>query len=318
MNWFYAEGGQQRGPVTQEEFDRLVASGVINDTTLVWREGMGTWQPWGAQKPVRTPPLASSAVAAPPLQTSLGTACEVVLARDYPVSIGSCFDRAHQLVMANFGLLLGSLVLSWFILVAGGMVPLLGMFASFFLTGPLMGGLFLVYLARLRGRPATVGMIFDGFSARYWDLVLSYLIPVLLSVAVVAAAALVVVPVGIFVVRADTSTQSPVLFGVLVALAVLVGLAVWIAMMYFYICWIFSIWLTADKKLPFWSAMELSRKVVRKHWWRIFFVYFLSTLVTMAGTLLCLVGLLYAGPLVVAVWAYLYEDIFGDLAPHSP
>lgn len=318
MNWFYAEGGQRRGPVTQAEFDRLVASGVITDTTLVWHDGMGAWEPWWTQKPGGTPPVVPSEDAAPAPPAGQWATYEAVLTRDYHVNIGGCFDRAHQLLMANFGLLLGSLALCWLILCAGGSIPLLGLFASIFLTGPLMGGLFLIYLARLRGRPATVGMLFDGFSTHYWDLVLAYLIPVLLSVAIVAAVALVVVPAGMLVVHADLSNQAPVLFGILVALAVLVGLIVWVAMIYCYICWKFTIWLTADKKLPFWSAMELSRKVVHRHWWWIFFVQVLSALVTMAGTLLCLVGLIYAAPLAIAVQAYLYEDLFGDLAPHSP
>ena len=46
MDWFYSESGQQRGPVSAEEMAGLVSQGVIRADTLVWREGMASWQPY--------------------------------------------------------------------------------------------------------------------------------------------------------------------------------------------------------------------------------------------------------------------------------
>lgn len=46
MNWFYAQDGQQAGPVEDGELDRLVQTGTINTTTLVWHSGMTSWQPY--------------------------------------------------------------------------------------------------------------------------------------------------------------------------------------------------------------------------------------------------------------------------------
>ena len=45
MAWFYAEGGQQKGPVDDSVLDDLVRSGVIRPETLIWREGQANWQP---------------------------------------------------------------------------------------------------------------------------------------------------------------------------------------------------------------------------------------------------------------------------------
>lgn len=45
MNWYYADQGQQAGPVTEEQFRELVHSGKIQPDTLVWREGMTDWVP---------------------------------------------------------------------------------------------------------------------------------------------------------------------------------------------------------------------------------------------------------------------------------
>jgi uncharacterized RDD family membrane protein YckC len=47
MNWYYSEGGKQQGPVEETELNRLVTLGTINRDTLVWHEGLTSWQPLG-------------------------------------------------------------------------------------------------------------------------------------------------------------------------------------------------------------------------------------------------------------------------------
>jgi Domain of unknown function (DUF4190)/GYF domain 2 len=41
--WFYSEGDQQAGPVSDAELHALVTAGRILPTTLVWRDGMAKW-----------------------------------------------------------------------------------------------------------------------------------------------------------------------------------------------------------------------------------------------------------------------------------
>ncbi len=47
MEWYYAEGKEQKGPVSEEQFAELLRTGVIQQQTLVWREGMSAWKPYG-------------------------------------------------------------------------------------------------------------------------------------------------------------------------------------------------------------------------------------------------------------------------------
>jgi uncharacterized RDD family membrane protein YckC len=51
MNWFYADGTQQKGPVSEVELASLVQQGAIKAETLVWREGQPDWQPLGRVRP---------------------------------------------------------------------------------------------------------------------------------------------------------------------------------------------------------------------------------------------------------------------------
>ena len=47
MNWYYSDGGKQVGPVDETELNRLVTLGAVRSDTLVWREGLASWQALG-------------------------------------------------------------------------------------------------------------------------------------------------------------------------------------------------------------------------------------------------------------------------------
>lgn len=43
--WFYAKGDQKCGPIDTTELKRLAASGELNPTDLIWKEGFSDWIP---------------------------------------------------------------------------------------------------------------------------------------------------------------------------------------------------------------------------------------------------------------------------------
>jgi len=69
--------------------------------------------------------------------------------------------------------------------------------------------------------------------------------------------------------------------------------------------------LVMDQRLDFWSAMELSRKVVTRHWWKLFGFTIVLALLSMGGLLACGVGIFVTVPVAIAALMYAYEDIFG-------
>lgn len=66
MQWYYVEGGQRRGPVSQEDLENLARSNTIGPETLVWREGMAEWRPYRQFQPLEIPPEQPSAPLQPP------------------------------------------------------------------------------------------------------------------------------------------------------------------------------------------------------------------------------------------------------------
>lgn len=55
VDWFYVQNGKQIGPVPAAQFEDWVRAGGIAPETLVWREGMAEWQPYGRVRPVPAP-----------------------------------------------------------------------------------------------------------------------------------------------------------------------------------------------------------------------------------------------------------------------
>lgn len=69
MNWYYAQGSEQKGPVTEAELAQLAADGTVTANTLVWREGMEQWTPWSV--------IQASQAGAPPASLPGAGTCSV-------------------------------------------------------------------------------------------------------------------------------------------------------------------------------------------------------------------------------------------------
>ena len=88
---------------------------------------------------------------------------------------------------------------------------------------------------------------------------------------------------------------------------------------YPWVIWNFALVLVMDKGLDFWEAMELSRKMVNKHWVEVFvFLLLCGLLHYVVGFLLCCVGVFLTAPLAIAAKLYAYEDIFCPVLPAAP
>ncbi len=80
---------------------------------------------------------------------------------------------------------------------------------------------------------------------------------------------------------------------------------------YLSIAYVFALPLIADKGLDVWEAMELSRKVVTKNWFKVFGLMLLLGLIFGLGALALGIGLIWAIPLMfVTLYGLLYPLIF--------
>ena len=82
MPWFYANAGQQVGPISDADFERLTREGVIQPATLVWREGMAQWEPLANVRVASPPALPVDAPIAAPGQVLCAECRRLVPATD--------------------------------------------------------------------------------------------------------------------------------------------------------------------------------------------------------------------------------------------
>jgi hypothetical protein len=69
VEWFLARDGQQHGPISAAEMDKIVELGYLMPNDLVWRQGLPDWQPASSVFPPKPPsdlPPAPSPTAASP------------------------------------------------------------------------------------------------------------------------------------------------------------------------------------------------------------------------------------------------------------
>lgn len=80
---------------------------------------------------------------------------------------------------------------------------------------------------------------------------------------------------------------------------------------YLSIAYIFTLPLIADKGMDIWDAMETSRKAVTKHWFKVFGLFLLLSIIMTLGALALGIGLIWAVPLLfVTLYGLLYPLIF--------
>ncbi|MSU63831.1 MAG: DUF4339 domain-containing protein [Pedosphaera sp.] len=346
MNWYYADAGKPVGPIPEAEFASLIRSGTIKGDTLVWREGMATWQPYasvqaasaGAGEGVSSTPGAPAEPKADvgagaggtsgggfesvfdnAAQSSGYLSTDELLARDYDVQIQSSFGRSWELFTERPGSAIGVTALIGFLILVVSVIPYLGIILSIFFVGPLAGGLWLFFIKRTRGEAADVNDGFGGFGSKYGSLVLANFVPGLLTMLCVlpfiAVAAGIFIPFMISVQRGGgMPPDAPVL---LVVGGVVVLLACLIVGIFLKVIWFFTLPLVADKGLDFWTAMGIARRVVMKHFWSTLWLMILCWLLFLLGTLFCLVGLLVTAPFAIGALAAHYQRVFGDLAPRQ-
>jgi hypothetical protein len=84
----------------------------------------------------------------------------------------------------------------------------------------------------------------------------------------------------------------------------------------FVIWWGFVPLLVLDKKMDFWPAMELSRKMVHHHGWQIVGLMLAAMVVTIAGLLVFGVGVFFTLPLAIAAVTCAYQEVF--FPPDAP
>lgn len=272
---------KQYGPVAAQEVHEWIRLGRAGAQTQAQREGETEWKPL-ASFPEFADAFAGSASGA----MSAATADVSPLAP--PAGTPPDPDRLAEEAMARVaGVGIGDALGRGWDLLKADFWPIIGVsalvtvlasiahsaFIGILVTGPLVGGLNWYLLKKVRGQPAQLADAFAGFSSDFLQLFLGFLVSALL------------VSLGVI-------------------LCVIPGI-------YLAVAWQFMLLLIMDHKLEFWPAMEVSRKVISRHWWGFLGFAIVSGLLNLAGSLCCVVGVFITIPWTLLAFVCLYENRFG-------
>ena len=271
--------GREYGPVSVDQVKGWVAAGRANGQTKAKAEVSADWKPladypeFAGMVAAAPPPVALPPVVGPTQAGPVDPAAYAadLIARAPQLDIGATLSRAWEFYKANFWGLVGGNLIVMAVQMVSGLIPILGPISNLVLGGVFLGGLYYFYLRRLRGEAADVSDVFAGFSLAFVPLMLGGLVSSLLTC-----------------------------LGML--LLILPGI-------YLAVAWVFTAPLIIDKKLEFWTAMKVSRRVVTAQWWQLFGLMIVAGFLAMLGLLGCIVGIVFTIPFVYSALVVAYETL---------
>ncbi|SDS07531.1 hypothetical protein [Opitutus sp. GAS368] len=312
--------GKEYGPVATAKIHEWINGGRANLLTKARRDGESEWKTLGdfaefapapgaatppaAVVPTQAPGSAADSVATPPTGT-IGEIAAAYSARARLIDPFDCLGRSFELWKSNFLPLVGVTLMIMLIQMVIGFIPLLGMFAGLFLNGVFYGGLYYYYLGKIRSEPREIGDAFAGFSRAFVPLMLASLLSAVLIITVLMP---FFGPVFLVFVKAALAGghARPDFTGLSFSF-VFLGI---IPLLYISIAWVFTFVLVIDKGLGPWTAMEVSRRVVTRQWFRVFITVFFGAILTLLGLIGLFIGVLVTLPLMIGATLFAYEDLF--------
>jgi len=235
---------------------------------------------------------------------------------DYELDIVACLTTAWRLFQQQFSTLFGPTMM--YLLICFGLgifgaLPYIGplfSLCSMVIGGPLMAGLYVVYLRVIRGETPPLGSVFDGFRKMFGHLFLGQWVTGILAFVPLLAGILVLFfSVGLTVIMGlvKGSASWPTFEVLAPGLALfLLGVPVSI---FLTVNWMFSLPMILDQRLDFWTAMKRSGRQVRRHWWSCLALLVVMSILNFAGALCCLVGLVVTMPISMLVLMCAYETV---------
>lgn len=339
--------GKEYPYVSGEDLRKWIAEGRLNAQSQAKREGEAEFHPLSAfpEFADALAPQTPVLVTQPASRTATGVADG-----DYELDIGGCVSRGWALYKEHFGILFVACLLLIVIQFATGAVlnlvlaPLTkSLMASSFglrigynyllpaitalVIGPMAGGVYLVYLKVIRQQNAGVGDTFSGFQKAFGQLYFGALMVSLVAgLCLLPAQYVFQTKAGPLLLQlqdaqaqhltpAELQDLLPQLLHAFVG-ALPVVLICLIPVTYLTVSWMFTLPLIADREMKFWPAMRTSFKMVNRHWWQVFGLFVLTSLITVAGLLACCIGILFTAPIGIAALMFAYETIFSRPQTH--
>lgn len=230
------------------------------------------------------------------------------------ISPGDCISNGWEMVKQNYGLYLGISVVG---LILAGCIPCV----SLFISGPIIAGIYFVFLKQMRGEQVEFGMMFKGFEVFIPAMVIGIIVAIPEIIAQGFRISLNFAQAGLA--GSGNEVEALLAGGMLVFLLGGFGILLIIGFV-LRISLYFALPLIMEKQLGVAEAMKLSFSAGWANFGGIFLLSLLEGLMLVAGLLFCVIGIFFVIPIVYAANAFAYRQVFpqtdkpSNYSPPSP
>lgn len=222
----------------------------------------------------------------------------------FSIDASGYISQAWDMVQKDQGNYVGFGAVSLLISGTLGIIPYIGNLLSSLVSTVLNPGFYIFSYKKKYSQHPDFNTFFE--STKYAG-------PLILEVLIVSLfAILAIAPAGIiFAMSVDWDSGLPNdPSGLMIGLMVIFGLIAFVILLYLSISWVFAPQFIIFAKMGPWEAMEASRKLVAPNFWDVFILVLLTGLVSVAGMLLCCIGLFWTTPTVQTTNFLVFDDIF--------
>jgi hypothetical protein len=198
----------------------------------------------------------------------------------------SCFKRAWWLLTRDFALLGGATLFAALLIIGISVIPRVGWLLGLLVNNLLMSGIYVLFLARMRGARPTVNEVALTVRAAALRIVVAGAIQSILTFPVVLAS------------LTRTTTGAAAL------------LLLFVPCLYLLVGYVFVIPLIVDRQMGIWNAMELSRRTVHRQWFQLFGLLLAAGMLLFISAAALGFGLVLTLPLCTAALMFAYDDLF--------
>ncbi len=212
-----------------------------------------------------------------------------------------CIKAGYGLIRDQYWLFVGMTAVG---MVIGSVVPM-GL-----LMGPMMCGLYLAFFQTRRGQPIEFGVLFKGFDY-FGDSVVATLLH-MIPIMVIFIPSYIIFYVALFLIvpKSGGEPDPSALLGLFGFFAIF-WIVIMIVIIVFSVAFTFAYPLIVDRRLSGINAVKLSIRAAMANFWRLLALLLLNGLLSLAGVLLCYVGVFLVLPISFAAIAMAYEQVFG-------
>ena len=309
--------GKEYGPVNEEDLRSWIDQGRAKETTLCRKRKDGDWKPlWKIIN------IGTNFETPQPVQNTVQESnSEVVwdyitlrnqlLQRDAKISIGKYISKGWQLMNKRMGLLLGATIVAWLLVQVASV-------AAIVLYGPIMGGLYWIYLCVLRDQHTTFEDLFSGFSHSFKKLFLAFLYQVLLAIAV-ALPGLILAILGFALTYAqfdaangDYNQTFPWFIGGGIGFSLLIAI---LPLMVLSWLTLYALPIIMEYRLTAWEAIKLSAAIGRRQVFKGIVFMIVNAILASIGMVVFFLGVIFTAVWGQAVVLVAYDELFGNADP---